>query len=222
MDTETLYYIEDSEEWLTIVSNESLQQEVFTQKKKLTLKPKTSEDLNLLNVEEDEAPAVTVDEMLAAAEGATEATKHVKERVRLREKAAGLYSGDRIDHADKSFNAMFTNYGVITRGDRRRGLHGPFSVPLLIVELFDLAISVFLFLSITEIFPCFEFGLPWRMGYFSFFHWGEWHTGDHNSFDLMVTPVAGSIVIFICTLTRDFFLMVVSGLLGILGMGGYA
>ncbi len=223
VDTETLYYVEDSEEWLSIVSNENLRLEVFPEKKKLTLRPKTSEDLNLINVEEDETPAVTVEEMLAAAEGATDETKHVKERVRLREKAAALsLPAIGLIMLLSAFNAMFPNFDVITRVIDEEDYMALLQYPLPVVGLFDLAMAVFLFLSVTEIFPMLRFRAALGLGYFGFFHWAQWHTGDPNSFFLMVTAVAGSLGIFVCTLTLNFLLMVVSAFLGIVGMGGYA
>ena len=75
---------------LAIGANDELRRQIFPEKKKLGLKAKTDEDMNLLNAEEDEIPAVTVDEMLAAAEGDTDETRHVKDKVRLQEKAAAM------------------------------------------------------------------------------------------------------------------------------------
>ena len=90
VDNETLFYREDTEEWLAIGANDELRRQVFPEKKKLGLKAKTDEDMDLLNAEEDEIPAITVDEMLAAAEGDTDETRHVKDKVRLQEKAAAM------------------------------------------------------------------------------------------------------------------------------------
>ena len=60
VDRDTLYYAEEEEEWVSIRSNEDLLREVFPEKKKLSLKPKAEEDMNLLNAAEEEIEATAI------------------------------------------------------------------------------------------------------------------------------------------------------------------
>ena len=116
VDNETLFYMEDTAEWLAIGANDELRRQVFPEKKKLGLKAKTDEDMDLLNAEEDEIPAITVDEMLAAAEGDTDETRHVKDKVRLQEKAAAMsIPAIGLIMLVSAFNNVFPNFEVITR-----------------------------------------------------------------------------------------------------------
>ena len=95
------------------------------------------------------------------------------------------------------------------------------SKPMLIIGLIDALLALFLFLSVTEIYPMLRFRMMIGLGYFGFFHWAEWYNGDPSSFPLMVCISVGSIGVYICTLTLNFILMVLSGGLGLLAMLAY-
>ena len=222
VDNETLFYREATEEWLAIGANDELRRQVFPEKKKLGLKAKTDEDMDLLNAEEDEIPAITVDEMLAAAEGDTDETRHVKDKVRLQEKAAAMsIPAIGLIMLVSAFNNVFPNFEVITRVINDEDYLALLQHPLLLVGLFDLAMAVFLFLSVSEIFPMLRFRAAIGMGYFGFFHWAQYFSGDPTSLFLMATAVGGSFGIFVCTLTLNLYIMIIFSLLGLVGMGGY-
>src|SRR5262249_32838969 len=63
---ESLIYDAATEQWVALNTNSELMAVVFPEKKKLVLKAK---EIKTLNKEDPNAKAITVDDMLAAAEG---------------------------------------------------------------------------------------------------------------------------------------------------------
>ena len=73
----TYYYDHESEEWRQIESNAELKQAIFPESKRIQLKTRTKEHRNQ---QDEQRPQVSVEEMLAAAEGETSDTKHLKSK----------------------------------------------------------------------------------------------------------------------------------------------
>ena len=69
---ETLVYDAESEQWLALNAKPDLMAAVFPEKKKLALKAK---EFKALNVQQEDAKEISVNDMLAAAEGRTDDTK---------------------------------------------------------------------------------------------------------------------------------------------------
>lgn len=96
LDRDTLYYNETQEKWEALSLNEGLCAEVFPKPKTLTLKKKSK--IELLNKQDDDESEgrgtsqdkVRVEDMLAAAEGYTEETRHLKDHERSAERAASI------------------------------------------------------------------------------------------------------------------------------------
>ena len=224
IDLDTLIYHEEEEEWLAIGSSEELKQTIFPEKKKLGLKVKSDEDLNLLNVDEDEddEETIAVADLLAAAEGDTEETKHIKEKAIWQDKAAALAIPSigvimilsAITHIYPSIDIVQT---VIDDEDYMLLLRRP----LILVGALDLFFAISLFLSVTEIYPLLRLRAMVGLGYFGFLHWATWQTGDQMSLYLMVSSIGAGMGIFICTLTLNFMLMASFAVFGILGVGSY-
>src|SRR5471032_588858 len=72
IDAATLFYDAGSEQWVAFGTNAELMAAVFPEKKKLRMGKK---EIQSLNPESDSAPPISVDDMLAAAEGLTADTK---------------------------------------------------------------------------------------------------------------------------------------------------
>jgi len=70
--TETLVYDAETEQWVTLNAKPDLMAAVFPEKKKLVLKEK---EFKSLNTQREDAKEISVNDMLAAAEGRTEDTK---------------------------------------------------------------------------------------------------------------------------------------------------
>ncbi len=223
IETNTLYYNEEEEQWLEFESNEELKQTLFPEKKKLGLKVKTDEDMDLLNVEEEEEEEViAVSDMLAAAEGDTDETKHIKEKAVWQDKAAALAIPSigvimilsAITHIYPSIDIIKT---VIDDEDYMLLIQRP----LVLIGMLDLFFAISLFLSVTEIYPLLRLRAMVGLGYFGFLHWAAWQTGDPMSLYLMVSSIGAGLGIFICTLTLNFMLMASFAVFGILGVGSY-
>jgi len=219
---ETLYYDDDKEEWLAIGENKELSTRVFPEKRKLILKPKAAEDMELLNANEDEIEAISVEDMLAAAEGDTEETKHLRESAKWQDKAAAISMPVLgFIMLISAFNNVFPNFSVIMEVVNEENYLLLIEKPLLLVGVADLFLAIFLFLGVSDIFPMVRFRVMLGLGYFGYFHWGQWQTGDETSMFLMAAGIAGSLGVFVCTLTLRFSLMVIFGLMGLAGMGCY-
>ena len=89
---EYYYFDPKMESWALIQSNEPLKEQIFPEKKKLTLRKKTEDEVEKLNEEDEEGEdtSVKVEEMLAAAEGHTEETKHVRTKQLWQERTANF------------------------------------------------------------------------------------------------------------------------------------
>ena len=88
---ETLIYDATAEQWRALGTNAELMAAVFPEKRKLALKAK---EIKTLNQTDDKARAITVDDMLAAAEGRTDDTsdKRDPEIAMMRAAKVGLWS----------------------------------------------------------------------------------------------------------------------------------
>ena len=89
---ETLYYDAVKEQWTPVTENAELVAVIFPEKVSLKLKGKTK--LKTINVADASAAPISVDDMLAAAEGRTAETEDKLDPAIARERAAaiGLYS----------------------------------------------------------------------------------------------------------------------------------
>jgi hypothetical protein len=90
----TLIYDATTEQWVELNTNAELMAVVFPPKKKLAFKAK---EIASLNVKEDTAKPISVDDMLAAAEGRTADTKG-KQRLRWRAPPAASTSAPRAEN----------------------------------------------------------------------------------------------------------------------------
>ena len=223
VDDGTLCHDETTTRWAPVSSNKELSSAIFPEKKKLTLRPREDEEMDLLNVDEDERAPITVDEMLATAEGDTKETRHVKRKVKWRDRTASITLPVlTLIMLLSTFNNIFPNYHVVSELLEEENYMALLEYPLLVVGLLDLFITVCLFLSATEIFPLLRLRAMIGLGYLGLFHGAQWYNGDPPSLYLMAVSIGATVGIFICTLTLNFILMLIGALLGIVGMGGYA
>ncbi len=88
IDLQTLYYEAATEQWVSIGVNPELKEVLFPEKKRLTVKPK--ETVISLNADRRTNPPITVDDMLAAADGRTKDTKGKRDIALAQERAADL------------------------------------------------------------------------------------------------------------------------------------
>lgn len=212
---DTLYFNEDNEEWLPIKDNEALFQLLFPEKKKYTLKEKSVD--NALNRDSAEGVPVRIEDMLAAAEGKTEETEHLVRSEKLRGRAAGLCLPIlAVITLLSAASVLLPEFSFISEVLEEKNYASILSRPMILLGLFDLFLFICCVLAATDAFPLIRFRFMLGLGYFGYagWSWGENHP--------TMAVIAGCIGAFVCTLTLNFPLMVLCGILGIGGMGAYA
>lgn len=228
VDGETLYYDDEKDDWVNLRANDELRKLIFPERKRLALRKREQEELNLINKPEDEeasrAKPIDVDEMLAAAEGDTEDTRHLKMAAIWRDRTANvsipligvlmfISAASNIAPAWSLLDALVYQTVELT---------AVFERPLLIVGVLDILLGIALFLKVTEIFPLLRFRAMVGMGYFGLFYWAQWYNGDPNALYAMLGALGGNLGIFICTLTLNFSIMMTGAILGVSGMVAFA
>ncbi len=224
VDGETLFFDENSEDWMPISSNTELTERLFPKKKKLSLKAKEREDMQMLNVLEDDEKSkpVSVDEFLAAAEGTTEETRHVKKR----EQSAHLSAKFALPVLGtimllNGLSQVYPSWAIIQSIYEARNPLLLVLQPLVMMGLFDLIVSLAVFLAMTELFPLLRARAMLGFGYFGFIFYAGYSNGDTMALYLLLSTAASSLAIFTCTLTRRFSVMLIFGAAGLAGVAGY-
>ena len=209
---QTFYYDSISEKWVEIQSNPELVAALFPTKKKLTMKPK--ENVPSVNTpkKEDEKP-ITVEEMLAAAEGETAETRGKRDLTPRRAMAArwGMRSlatmflisaaGMLVLHMDTVL--ALDAIAIVTN-------------PFILIGLADLLLGLLLFLEITSLYTVVRFRAALGLGFFGFLFWA-----DGNLLPIAALAV-GSVSAFVTTLTVNLGSVITFSVLGLAGMGAFA
>ena len=209
---QTYYYDSISEKWVELQSNPELVAALFPTKKKLTIKPKEHVPAVSPAKKEEDKP-ITVEEMLAAAEGETAETRGKRNLTPRKAMAArwGMWSmalmflvssaGLLLLHTDTVFSMDF---GKIAAN------------PFILIGLADLLLGLLLFLEMTSLYSLVRFRAALGLGFFGFLFWA-----DGNM--LPIAPLAvGSVAAFLTTFTVNIGAVVCYAVLGLAGMGGFA
>ncbi len=224
--TPDYYYFDPRmESWAVISSNEPLKDKVFPEKQKLTLRKKETSEIESLNEPDHEGESVKVEEMLAAAEGHTSETKHVRQRVLWMERAASLavpILGLML--LISALSVLYPSWNIITAIiDEEEGAYGLlFQKPIVVLGALDLIMGAFLLLNATEIFPLIRFRAMVGAGFFFIIYAAHYINGDPAGFWMALASLAFGLGLYVCTLTLNFTLMVLAGAVGIAGCLGIA
>jgi hypothetical protein len=89
-DPDTYYYEATTETWTLISANSSLMEALFPAKRSLRVKAKTAAQVTTLNTMVQNERAITVNDMLLAAEGRTEDTRDKADPAEAQARAAGI------------------------------------------------------------------------------------------------------------------------------------
>ena len=221
---DTLVYDNETEQWTAISDNPELKNAIFPVKETLVLKPKSEDDMDLLNLGESEIPEISVHDMLSAAEGTSEETSHLKAKAKWESRAAEL---SRPILASIMFLSAFTfcypSWQIVQKVIEDKNYMLILQNPLVIVGAADLFFAICVFLAVTEIYQVIRFRAMAGLGYFGFIYWAAWQAGgDQNSLYLMISIIALSIGIYICTITLRFFLMLFASIMALAGIIVYA
>ncbi len=211
IDDQTFIYDVEKEIWDELANLPELKSALFPEKRKLNLKPK--EQIARLNPDEEGETAITVDEMLAQAEGRTKETRHSRNLDELKEKLA--YVGMHVAAVIFLLSGLalfIPDMGLLFSFD----LEGLMLNPLVIVGVVDLVIALILFLRTSGVYPFIRFRAAFGIGFFSILHF------SHGDPVLVASAVLGSIGLYLCTITAALPPLAVATLIGLGGMGTYA
>lgn len=206
---ETYIYNPEIEQWEVLESNAQLREAVFPEKQRLTVRPKAT--FESLNKGEGDLAPITVNDLLLAAEGLTDETKHKKQEGVWREKAAGLamyVSGAAL--ALSGFALILLQKELLTEFD----VMALVTSPLVLIALLDLGVALLLFLQTTAVYPLIRFRSMLGAGFFLLFFWA---VGEPL---LGIAAAAGALGVYGLTLFLSMTPFLISSALAILGMLG--
>jgi hypothetical protein len=208
---DTLYYESESEKWIAVGSNADLKAALFPEKKKLTIKAKAN--VATLNVEQENQEPITVNDMLAAAEGKTADTKHAKDPAISRGRAAkiGLYACTLFLFVAAA-SELLPSIDILTTFNINKMV----GQPLIFLGALDLVLGLLLLLQMVTLYPLVRFRAALGLGFIGFLFWVRGETTP------LMAVAAGSLGLYLSTIFVDFVALAVSVAIGLAGMLGFA
>jgi hypothetical protein len=211
IDPTSLYYDAAAEQWAEFTSNAELMAQIFPEKKKLRLGTK---EIKSLNVQAESAPPISVNDMLAAAEGLTSETKGRQSLAIDQGRAAkiGLWSalftllGSAAALAAPSVDKLLALdfAGLITQQ------------PLALLGVLDLFLALMLGLGSINFYPFVRFRAIFGLGMVGFILF------VHGQTVPLVELMAGSAGLYFCTICISYAGVGLAALAGLGGMAGFA
>lgn len=216
------YFDPRMESWALIRSNEALMGQVFPEKKRLSLRQKAADE-ELEGAVEEELPEIKVDEMLAAAEGHTKDTKHVRTKRQWEDRTAGIavpILGTLL--LISAISVLYPSWSIIDgiMNETDGAMQRLFQNPVVFLGAFDLIMGAFLFLNATEVFPLLRFRAMVGGGFFAVLYAAAWLNGDPTGLWLSISSLSFGIGLYTCTITLNFVLMTSAAILGFAGAFG--
>lgn len=204
---ETLIYDAAAEQWVALGSNPELMALVFPQKKKLALKAK---EIKTLNKADENAKAITVDDMLAAAEGRTADTadKADPEIAMMRAAKVGMWcligtlvicaAGELLPNTDALLSMEFSQ--IIAK-------------PIIILGVIDVALAALLGLGVVSIYPFVRFRAALAFGFIGFIFYAQ-------GLPLPIMYAAlGCAGLYLCTIFTNLLLVAIAAGCAVAGSG---
>ncbi len=211
VDAATLYYEASTEQWVAVGDNAELMALLFPEKQKLSLKHK--EAINTLNVHQEDAKPIEVNDMLAAAEGRTEDTKGKADPIELLAMAAktGMYAATLL-LLISAIALLLPSIDRLASGDYLSLVTQPFAI----LGAIDLVLFLLLVLQMSSIYPFVRFRAALGFGFLGFMFWSQ---GETTAF---LAVAAGSFGLYFSTVFTRFTLLIPAVILGLAGMAGFA
>jgi len=209
IDSETLFYDAATEQWAPIATSEKVKSLVFPEKKRLTVKPK--QHVAMLNVEQEEHRPITVQQMLAAAEGRTDDTSDKRGFMEMQARAARAGLAAAMLILLMSATALILPHlDVVAALD----FGGMLQHPLVFLGFIDVVCAIFLALGTAAIYPFVRFRAAFGIGFLGLLYWLQ----DQPVMALLV--VGGSIGLYFCTIVISYLPVALAAILGLAGIGG--
>jgi hypothetical protein len=210
IDPATLYYDAGNEQWVAFGTNAELMTALFPEKKKLKLGKK---NIQSLNSDESTTKEISVDDLLAAADGLTKDTKG-KQAVEIdqgRCAKIGLWSAVAA--------LLISAAGLLLPSiDSLLGLD--FATifakeQLAILGLVDLVLTIALLLQVIAVYPLIRFRALLGLGWFGFMAWSQ-----GLLFSWLLPLLAGSLGLYFCTVCLSYAGVGLASLAALAGMAG--
>ncbi|MDO8540920.1 MAG: DUF4339 domain-containing protein [Opitutaceae bacterium] len=210
VDGETLIYDAGTEQWVALNTNAELMAVVFPEKRKLALKAK---EIKTLNKPDATSKPITVNEMLAAAEGRTDDTKDKRDPEQAMARAAKIgmlaaMAALLVAAAGEALPAV----EALTTMDTAKMMQQP----LVFLGIVDLALAVLLGLGMSTIYPIVRFRAALGLGLIGFMFYAEGLTIP------LAQVAAGSIGLYLCTVVVSLVPAIVAAVAAVGGMGTLA
>jgi hypothetical protein len=215
----TLYYDETREDWFPLSGHPELQQVFHPEEKRVHLRQRQQPTARppALDQADTERPPVTVDEMLAAAEGKSRETRHLKAQERRMTKAASTSLPVlALLMALCAFIDIYPYWDVVNIIRQERTWSLLLEYPMLILGLVDIFLLVCCVLAVTDAFPLIRVRAMLGLGFFTyiFWSWGE--------LPQSLAIAVGSLCIYLCTATLNLYVVILASVLGIVSLGALA
>jgi len=206
---ETLCYDAVTEQWTPISTNENLKAAVFPVRKKLAVK----KDLVVatLNKTNTENAPITVDDMLAAAEGKTADTKDRSDPTIAMARAAkiGMW-GCVVALTISAAGGLLPHAEAIQAMDMKK----LFAPPFAILGAVDLLMAVLLGMGVVTIYPFVRFRAALGFGFIGFIFYTQGQPMP------LLQAAIGSAGLYLCTVLTNVLMVMVTAGAAILGMAG--
>jgi hypothetical protein len=204
---DTLVYDAGAEQWIALNTNAELMAVVFPEKKKLTLKAK---DIQTLNQPTEEKRPITVNDMLAAAEGRTEDTrgKSDPEIAMARAAKIGMF-GALISLVAAAAAEILPATDALMTMDPVKLLANP----LVLLGALDLALAILLALGMMSLYPFVRFRAALGLGLMGFMFYAQ----DQSQPFLLA--IVGSIGLYLCTVVVHLIPAIIAFVAAVGGMG---
>ncbi|MDB6167111.1 MAG: hypothetical protein JWQ83_2251 [Lacunisphaera sp.] len=207
---DTLIYDATTEQWVALATQAELMAAIFPEKKKLVLKAK---EIKTLNKADENAKAITVNDMLAAAEGRTDETagKADPQIAMMRAAKIGLIGA--------TLTVLLAAAGEILPATDTLMSMDPAKLmlqPLVVLGVLDVVLTVLLGLGMATIYPFVRFRAAMGLGLMGFMFYAQ-------GLSLPLLQVAaGSVGLYLCTVVISVIPAVVAAAAGVAGMGTLA
>ncbi len=213
VDPQTLYYEANTEQWITIGSNVELRTAIFPEKKRLTIKPK--DRIATLNTGPDTHPPITVDEMLAAAEGRTADTADKRDKTIAYERAArlGRYACIAMLLLTAA-SLLLPSIDLLVAFDTAKLVGHPY----IYLGIIDLGLALMLMLGAVTWYPFIRFRAALGLGFLGVMFWMQMPTPA-----IPVLVVASSSAgLYLSTIFVSYLPLAISVGVGLAGSLGFA
>ena len=213
VDPQTLYYEAGTEQWIAIGANAELKTAIFPEKKRLTIKPK--DHIDSVNAPADTTPPLSVDDMLAAAEGRTSETRSKRDKTGAYERAAriGRYACI-LMLALSAAGLLIPSIEEIVAFDWPTLA----STPFVYFGFLDLFLAFSLLLGATSAYPVVRFRSALGVGFLGIIFWCQ----GQGQMVPIITLSAGAIGLYLSTIFVGYITLALASGVGLAGMAAFA